>query len=78
MWILTGKLVVLESNLVGYGVIVRIGANLALIPILGSIFDIIGLAFANLISLVLVTIYLVIIYKKLQNSEKDHKRNPSF
>jgi len=67
--ILNAKLQVLESNLVGYGVIVRIGANLALIPILGGLMGIIGLVLANLISLVLLTIYLVIIYIKLQNSK---------
>ena len=66
--ILNAKLQVLESNLVGYGVVIRIGANLALIPILGGLMGIIGLVLANLISLVLLTIYLVIIYIKLQNS----------
>jgi len=66
--ILNAKLQVLESNLVGYGVIVRIGANLALIPLLGGLMGIIGLVIANLVSLVLLTIYLVIIYIKLQNS----------
>jgi len=66
--ILNAKLQVLESKIVGFGVIVRIGANLALIPILGGLMDVIGLVLANLISLVLLTIYLVIIYIKLRNS----------
>ena len=66
--ILNAKLQVLESMLVGYGVIVRIGANLILIPILGGLMGIIGLVIANLVSLVLLTIYLVIIYIKLRNS----------
>jgi len=67
--ILNAKLQVLESNLVGYGVVVRIGANLALIPLLGGLMGITGLVLANLISLVLLAIYLVIIYIKLQNSK---------
>ena len=66
--ILNAKLQVLESMLVGYGVMVRIGANLILIPILGGLMGIIGLVIANLVSLVLLTIYLVIIYIKLRNS----------
>jgi len=66
--ILNAKLQVLESKLVGYGVVIRIGANLTLIPLLGGLMGMIGLVMANLISLVLLTIYLVIIYTKLLNS----------
>jgi len=65
--IITAKLQVMESNLVGYGVLVRIGANLSLIPLLGGLWGIIGLVIANLISLVLLMIYLVIIYRKIRN-----------
>jgi len=67
--ILNAKLQVMESNLVGFGVLVRIGSNLALIPILGGILDVIGLALANLISLVLLTIFLVVLYTKIRNSK---------
>jgi len=66
--ILNAKLQVLESNLVGYGVIIRIGTNLALIPLLGGIMGVIGLVLSNLISLVLLSVYLLIIYYKIRNS----------
>jgi len=65
--VITAKLQVMESNLVGYGVLVRIGANLSLIPLLGGLWGIIGLVIANLISLVLLMIYLIIIYRKIRN-----------
>jgi len=67
--ILNAKLRVMESNLVGFGVLVRIGSNLALIPILGGILGVIGLALANLISLVLLAIFLVVLYTKIRNSK---------
>jgi len=66
--ILNAKLQVLESNLVGYGVIVRIGTNLALIPLLGGLMGVIGLVISNLISLVFLSLYLLIIYYKIRNS----------
>jgi len=65
--VITAKLQVMESNLVGYGVLVRIGVNLSLIPLLGGLWGIIGLVIANLISLVLLMIYLLIIYRKIRN-----------
>jgi len=65
--ILTAKLQVMESNLVGYGVLVRVGANLSLIPLLGGLWGIIGLVIANLTSLVLLLLYLIIIYYKKLN-----------
>ncbi len=70
--ILNAKLQVLESNLVGYGVVVRIGANLVLIPILGGLMGIIGLVMANLISLVLLTIFLLILYSRIRRPENLH------
>ena len=66
--ILVAKLQILESNLVSFGVIIRIGTNLALIPILGGLWGIIGLVIANLTSLVLLTVYLLIIYQKIRTS----------
>jgi len=66
--ILNAKLQVLESHLVGYGVIVRIGVNLALIPVLGGFMGVIGLVLANLISIVLLVFYLLIIYYKIRNT----------
>lgn len=66
--IFNAKLQILESNLVGYGVIIRIGTNLSLIPILGGMWGIIGLVIANLMSLVLLASYLLIIYYKIINS----------
>jgi len=66
--ILNAKLQVLGSNLVGYGVIIRIGTNLALIPLLGAILGVLGLVLSNLISLVLLMVYLLIIYYKIRNS----------
>ena len=67
--ILNAKLQVLESKFVGYGVVVRIGANLTLIPLLGGLMGVIGLVLSNLISLVLLSFYLLIIYYKIRNSE---------
>jgi len=67
--ILNAKLQVLESKLVGYGVVVRIGANLTLIPLLGGLMGVIGLVLSNLISIVLLSLYLLIIYYKIRNSE---------
>ena len=66
--ILNAKLQVLESKLVGFGVIVRIGTNLTLIPILGGLMGITGLVLANLISIILLSIYLIIIYFKIKKS----------
>jgi len=66
--ILTAKLQVMKSNLVGYSVLVRIGTNLTLIPLLGGLWGVIGLVIANLTSLVLLLLYLIIIYKKIRNS----------
>jgi len=63
--VLNAKLLVVESNLVGYGVIVRVGTNLALIPTLGELLGVIGLVIANLVSLVLLTVYLLIIYRRV-------------
>jgi len=66
--ILNAKLQILESKLLGYGVVIRIGANLALIPLLGGLMGVIGLVLSNLISLVLLSVYLLIIYNKIRNS----------
>lgn len=66
--ILNAKLQVLESKLVGLGVIVRIGTNLTLIPILGGLMGITGLVLSNLISIILLSIYLIIIYFKIKKS----------
>jgi len=66
--ILNAKLQVLESNLVGFGVLIRIGSNVALLPILGGLLGIPGLALSNLISLILLSLYLIIIYNKTENS----------
>ena len=62
--ILNAKLQSKESTVVGYSAIVRIGSMLVLIPILGSMFDLIGLSVAVLLSIILYTISLYIIYKK--------------
>ena len=67
--IITAKLQVMESNLVGYGVLVRIGTNLSLIPLLGGLWGVMGLVIANLISLVLLAVYLSIIYYKIQTEK---------
>ena len=66
--ILTAKLQIIESNLVGYGIIVRVGTNLSLIPLLGGLMGIIGLSVANLISIISLLIFLLIIYKKAKNN----------
>jgi len=71
--ILTAKLQVMESNLVGYGVLVRIGTNLSLIPLLGGLWGVMGLIIANLISLVLLAVYLSIIYYKIQTEKGSPK-----
>ena len=70
--ILNAKLQVLESKLLGYGVVIRIGANLALIPLLGGLMGIIGLVVANLISLILLTIFLLILYSRIRRPENLH------
>lgn len=67
--ILYAKLQVLESNYVGYGVIVRIASNLALIPFLGTKMGLVGLVISYLISLILLSIFLLIVYKKHRKSE---------
>jgi len=58
----------MESNWVSFGVLVRIGVNLTLIPLLGGLWGVIGLASANLISLALLLLYLIIVYTKIRNS----------
>lgn len=62
--ILNAKLQSKESTIVGYSAIVRIGSMLVLIPVLGSMFDLIGISFAVLLSIILYTVSLCIIYKK--------------
>jgi len=71
--IITAKLQVMESNLVGYGVLVRIGTNLSLIPLLGGLWGVMGLIIANLISLVLLSVYLLIIYYKIRTEKGSPK-----
>ena len=65
--ILNAKLQSKESTIVGYSAIVRIGSMLILIPILGGMFDLIGLSLAVLLSIIFYTISLCIIYKKSSN-----------
>lgn len=62
-YILTAKLQANESTLVGYSAVVRIGSMVVLIPILGSMFELIGISLSILFSAVLYAISLFIIHK---------------
>jgi len=65
--IIAAKLQAKESTSVGYSAIVRIGSLLVLTAVLGTLFDLPGLAFAFLISTILYLISLYLIYKKIQS-----------
>jgi len=65
--ILNAKLQAKDSLLIGYSAIVRIGSLMALIAVLGSLYDLIGLSIAVLISSALYSVSLYIIYNKSKN-----------
>ena len=56
--IISAKLQASESTVVGYSGIVRVGSLLILIAILGSMFDLIGLAISVLLSTIFYSIFL--------------------
>lgn len=59
--ILNAKLQAQESTVVGFSAIIRIGTLLGLISILGSLYGLIGLSFAVLISVILNTLFLYVL-----------------
>jgi len=63
--IFSAKLQAKESTKIGYSAIIRIGTLLALIAVLGTFYDLVGLSLAVLLSIVLNTIFLVFIYRKM-------------
>jgi len=53
-----------ESKKIGFSAIVQIGSLLLLIAILGEIFGLVGLSFAVLISTLVSTAFIFLLYKK--------------
>lgn len=68
--IITAKLQAKESIIVGYSAVVRVGSLLILIPVLGSVFDLIGLAISVLFSTIFYSIFLYIMFRKSTNKIK--------
>lgn len=62
--IFNAKLLARESTKIGYSAVVSIGSLLILIVILGQLYELVGLAFAVLLSITLNTIFLYLLYKK--------------
>jgi len=67
--ILSAKMQAKESTKVGYSAIIRIGSLLVLIGILGSMFELIGVSFAVLISTILNAVFLYFLYTKLRGND---------
>jgi len=65
--IFSAKLQAKESTKIGYSAIVRIGTLFVLIVILGTLYDIVGLSMAVLISTILNTIFLFFLYHRMSN-----------
>lgn len=62
--ILTARMQSLESTKVGYSAVLRIGSLIALIGLLGTMYGIVGLSVAVVISITLHTLFLGYLYKK--------------
>jgi len=67
--ILSAKMQALESTKVGYSAIVRIGSLLILLGILGSIYDLIGVSIAVVISTTLNVLFLYYLYLKFKEND---------
>ena len=67
--VLNAKLQAKNSPLVGYSAIIRIGSLLILLGILGSYYELIGLSYAVLLSVILNTIFLYMIYLKTSKNQ---------
>ena len=65
--IIAAKLQAKESTIVGYSALVRVGSLLILIAVLGSVFDLIGLAISVLFSSIFYSIFLYIMLRKSTN-----------
>ena len=65
--IFSAKLQASESTKIGYSALVRIGILLTLIALLGEAFGLVGLSIAVLISVIINTIFLAILYLKTKN-----------
>jgi len=64
---LSAKLQAKESTKIGFSALVRIGSLLILILFLGNLFGLMGLSMAVLISSVLYSIFLAVLYYKMKN-----------
>lgn len=62
--IFTAKLQAKESTKIGYSAIVRIGSLIILIVILGTLYELVGLSLAVLLSITLNMVFLYYLYKK--------------
>lgn len=62
--IIAARLQAKESTIVGYSALVRVGSLLILIAVLGSVFDLIGLAISVLLSSIFYSIFLYIMLRK--------------
>lgn len=63
-FIIVAKMQVKESTQVGYSGIVRIGTLLVLLGVLGSIYDLIGMSVAVLVSVIVNTVFLYFLYQR--------------
>lgn len=68
--IFNAKLQAKESTKIGFSAIVRIGTLLALIALLGNSYGFVGLSVAVLMSVIINTIFLFILYKKKNSDTK--------
>jgi len=62
-YIFSAKLQAMKSTLVGFSLIIRLGSLLTLVALLGSLYGIVGLSLAVLISIILYAAFLSILYK---------------
>jgi len=59
-----------ESTKIGYSVFIKLPILLVLLGILGNVYGLIGLSLAYLISTIINTTFLFILYKKMENESK--------
>ena len=68
--IFSARLMAKESTKIGYSVFVKVPILLVLLGILGNVYGLIGLSLAYLISTIINTAFLFILYKKMENESK--------
>ena len=68
--IFSARLMANESTKIGYSVFIKLPILLVLLGILGNVYGLIGLSLAYLISTIINTTFLFILYKKMENESK--------